>query len=208
MHSRKIQDIYDSYNIPPWLQDHMYRVALVSERLLKKTIHTDLDSDSIIEAALLHDMGNILKMNWNGTIELPLEEIEKWDKVKEVFRNKYGEDCDEATLQILDELNVNDPVKEIVTAMSRSLLHDDDSMNSKICHYADCHTTPYSIVTYEERINDIAKRYNKDSIYIQKALEHGQKLQKELFGDMPDFELEDRLETQKHWLSVIEIRQK
>ncbi len=208
MQSRKIQDIYNNYNIPPWLQDHMYRVALVSERLIKKSIHKDLDSDSIIEAALLHDMGNILKIKWDGTIDISTEEKSHWDKVKEDFRNKYGEDCDEATLQILGELNVNDRVKEIVSAMSRSILHDTDSLDSRICHYADCHTTPYSIVTYEERINDIAKRYNKDSIYIQKALEHGKKLQKELFGDMPDFLLEDRLETQKYWLSEIEIRQK
>ncbi|USN54769.1 MAG: HD domain-containing protein [Candidatus Peribacteria bacterium] len=60
--SHSIQDIYTQYQIPPSLQEHMLRVAAVAEQICLHSSQ-EIDHATIVTAALLHDMGNIIKFN-------------------------------------------------------------------------------------------------------------------------------------------------
>jgi len=58
----QILKIYEKYKILPALQQHMFRVASVAKMIAEHMV-IDVDIDCITKAALLHDMGNILKFN-------------------------------------------------------------------------------------------------------------------------------------------------
>ena len=59
---RKITDIYKEYKIMPSLQMHMLRVAAVT-KMIVDNYNMDLDKESLVVAALVHDLGNIVKMD-------------------------------------------------------------------------------------------------------------------------------------------------
>src|SRR3989344_2472976 len=101
----KITEIYEKYKIPPNLQLHQLRVAGVAS-IICDNFDKPLDKGSIITTCLLHDMGNILKFNFDI---FPEEFYGKqgrayWEKVKQEFKEKYGEDEHKATHAIAEEL--------------------------------------------------------------------------------------------------------
>jgi len=59
-----IQQIYDHYDIMPSLQLHMLRVTAVAAMIVE-SFNQPLDKNNIIKACLLHDMGNIVKFDFN-----------------------------------------------------------------------------------------------------------------------------------------------
>src|SRR3989344_1397907 len=110
----KIIEIYKKYKIPPNLQEHQLRVAAVALTICDN-FNSEIDKDSVIKAALLHDMGNIIKFDLSKFPEfLEPEGIEYWKRVKEEFRKKYGEDEHNATYEIAKEIGVNKFAFEII----------------------------------------------------------------------------------------------
>ena len=100
---RRIQDIYDKYQILPILREHQLRVAAVAKMLclnLKKPVKTE----QVVLACLFHDMGNIIKFDLKSFPEFyePLG-VAYWQKVKEDFIIKYGHDEHEANIAISKE---------------------------------------------------------------------------------------------------------
>ena len=88
----KIQKIYDDYKIMPQLQLHQLRVAGVAS-IIVDNFQEKLDKDAIVSAALLHDMGNIIKFNLNFFPDaLEPEGLDHWQSVKDEFILKYGPD--------------------------------------------------------------------------------------------------------------------
>ncbi len=59
---KTITEVYDDYLIVINLQEHQRRVAAVA-KLIAENFSGELDRNGVIEAALLHDMGNIIKFN-------------------------------------------------------------------------------------------------------------------------------------------------
>ena len=57
-----IQEIYTHYQIMPVLQQHMLRVAGVTD-LICQLAGDKVDSHNVVIAALLHDSGNIIKFD-------------------------------------------------------------------------------------------------------------------------------------------------
>ena len=66
----KIKDIYSKYNIPPNLQLHMFRVAAFADILCDNHKKVDFDKEIIIKSCLLHDLGNIIKFDFDNFPEL------------------------------------------------------------------------------------------------------------------------------------------
>ena len=80
----KIIDIYNKYHIPKTLQLHMLRVSACAMLILDNWNGNKLDKESIIKVSLLHDMGNIAKINDNP------ENDEKFALIRDKYIKKIG----------------------------------------------------------------------------------------------------------------------
>ncbi len=157
-----IQAVYDHYQLMPNLQLHQYRVAGVA-KLVCDSLSESVDTDNVIKACLLHDMGNILKFDLSAFPQfLEPQGLEYWQKVKADFSQKYGNDEHEATFVIAAELGVSERVFELIGAVGFDEIRADfesGDLGKMICEYADCRVAPLGVVSIEERLNDLEQRY-------------------------------------------------
>jgi 5'-deoxynucleotidase YfbR-like HD superfamily hydrolase len=163
---RTIQDVYQRYHIMANLQQHMLRVTGVAQQILSVLpVHKINESDrhDVLLAALLHDMGNILKFDLLKYPKfLEPEGLAHWQKVQAEFQKKYGPDEHTAVLQILDELGVSLRVQELVEAVGFLVAVENQQSNDmarKVAAYADMRVTPHGVVSLEERLRDLCERY-------------------------------------------------
>lgn len=173
----KIQDIYNQYTIMPSLQLHMLRVSAVAQLIcnsFKKKLpeeirdqvredNLQIDTENIIAACLLHDMGNILKFNMNILPEfLEPEGKGYWQNIKDQYQEKYGIDEHDATIQIVRELRVSDRIVELVDSFHFLRAKENAQTNDfgiKICAYSDMRVEPHYIVSLEGRLEEGRQRF-------------------------------------------------
>lgn len=156
----KILEIYKSYNIPQNIQDHQLKVASVAS-LIMDSQKSNFDNDLIITTCLLHDMGNIIKSDFDIFPEfLEPEGRSYWENVKKDFIEKYGQNEDKATQQIVKELKVDNRISK----MLENFKFKDEPKNIlekhvNLCIYSDLRVGPHGIITSKDRIDDAEKRY-------------------------------------------------
>ncbi len=174
----KIKEIYNEYQIPKHLQQHMYRVAavgLVINDFLNETIK--LDKDILTTAMLLHDVGNIIKFDLNSDL-LKEENIDNLKITKNIFIEKYGEDEHIATVKIIKEIGVNKKVIDILENISSSKIPstiNSDDWHRKVCSYSDFRVAPQGIVSITKRFDEIIKRYKGKNHELSDVEKTGQK---------------------------------
>lgn len=161
---RTIIEIYEAYHIPPWLQEHQLRVAAVGKLISERIVGVDVDS--VVTACLLHDMGNILKFDLRPEAVLasmvPPEQRQYWISVQREFQEKYGTDEHLATDMIVQEVGATDVVRELIQKMGFSKASDAlEGGNIQLCvvEYADKRVGPHGILSLEERMADVDRRY-------------------------------------------------
>lgn len=158
----KINEIYNKYHIVENLQNHMYRVAAVGSLIVDYLgSNIKLDKDIVIKTLLLHDLGNILKFDFNSDL-LNKEDVENLKKTREEFILKYGDNEHSVTQNIIREIGVSDKILEILENTGSSKVYsvvDSDNWYFKICSYADFRVAPYGVVSIDERFDDVVKRY-------------------------------------------------
>lgn len=161
---RNILEIYEHYKIMPNLSLHQLRVASVIYLICKNST-LEVDDNIAIQSGLLHDMGNIVKFDLNYFPEfLEPEGLKYWQNVQKEYFEKYGNDEHEATQKILKELGINKRVIEIDSKMIFGNLCIDKDSNDwelKLLHYADMRVGPFGIMSYDDRMEDARKRYEK-----------------------------------------------
>lgn len=156
-------EVYDKYEVPQNLREHMYRVAAVGlaiVELLKPEVA--LDKEIITQTLLLHDIGNLIKFDLDKDELLPVEERERLKKVQADFKAKYGNEEHVATQKIAAELGVPEKVQDILNNIGSSKVHltiESDDWYRKVCSYADFRVAPHGIVSINERWDDVIKRY-------------------------------------------------
>ncbi|MFW5866093.1 MAG: HD domain-containing protein [Nanoarchaeota archaeon] len=159
-----IDDIYDHFSIPFFLRTHMKTVASIGE-FLCRYLDTDLDSDCIVAALLLHDLGNVVKFDLDSSLSKQLcssKEKEQLQQLQSDLKVRYGKSAPEATKQMIEELGVPDKIKWLVDNanwINIENVRDGDSVELKICAYADYRVSPKCIVSLEERLADLRRRY-------------------------------------------------
>ncbi len=162
-----IQNIYDTYRIMPILQIHQLRVAAVAqyicEHMQKSNDGFIIDTDNIVTACLLHDMGNIIKFNLSYFPDTTKEKgLAYWQSVQKDFIETYGHDEHEASLSIAKELGVDNRVLELMDAIEFVKFEENEATEDyevKVCAYADMRVSPFKVVSIQERMEDGAKRY-------------------------------------------------
>ena len=163
----KIIDIYEKFGVPPNLQDHMLRVCGIVEYIEKHWVGKTVDWNSTKRIALLHDLGNIVKFDFDKHPEFLGEEqknIEHWKIVQSEIVQKYGVDDDEVTKKMLIELGVDGESIEIIFSkrFGNSVeVKNSDNWVLKVMYYADLRTLPFGIGSLESRISDIKDRMPK-----------------------------------------------
>lgn len=161
--TKTIQEIYTTYIIPPNVVRHMKQVAAVGMFCISNWTGPQLDNTSLIEALLLHDLGNIIKFKQPFMGELT-ENLEYWIKVQEEYKQKYGNDVHHATISILKDIHVLPSCINIVEGMKTiAMEHNIVNMwEAKIGDFCDTCVTPQGIEGFDARVQDLVTRYNLD----------------------------------------------
>ncbi len=159
--SRKIIDIYKEYKILSFLQTHMFRVTAVAS-LICDNLGESVNKEEIISACLIHDMGNIIKMEMHVFPEVfNPEGIEYWEEIKKEYIAKYGKNESEANVLIAKEL-VSNAIVELVVSFGypKAVQNMEGSdWGKKICIYSDMRVAPLGVLSLRERIDEGRKRY-------------------------------------------------
>ncbi len=163
-----ILEVYKKYNIMPNLQLHQLRVAAVASLICKNLKDKrQVDTNEIVTSCLLHDMGNILKFDLTFFPEFAQPEgLEYWQKVKNNFGKKYGENEYIATQNIIKEISSSENVLEnsSKTGFSKALLVlESENFSWMICCYADMRVGPHGILSLRERTEDGKKRHKRNN---------------------------------------------
>lgn len=160
---RTIGDVYEEYKIMPQLQLHQLRVAAVAF-LLCDARDEPVDTRDVVLACLFHDMGNIIKSNFDhfpDSFRGP-QPRSHWEAVKEEYIRKYGPNTHQATLKIAEELKLPPAVRQLIDEISFSRLEqtrDEGTISQKITEYADLRVGPHGVISLGARIDDIRARY-------------------------------------------------
>lgn len=161
-----IRDIYETYEVPPWLQTHQVRVAVVG-KIVAEVSTQDIDSNLIISTCLLHDIGAIVKFDFGPLLQdkmkglCPAADLPHWIAVQEKIRARYGHEEHEATGNIIAELGFTDALA-LFGDMGFSEMHRilaAGNRTAMIAQYADMRVGPYGILPLEERVNEVIERY-------------------------------------------------
>lgn len=187
-----IQKIYEKYNIMPSLQLHLYRVAAVASMICDNWKGNEkIYKDEIITACLLHDIGNIIKFDLSFKPELlEPEGLEYWQKVKDEFMQKYGNEEHEATYKIAEEIGIGKRSIEILKGigfMKTVINYKGKDYSKKIAAYSDSRAGIEGILSIEERIRTARERFiaNKGSSCSDEVFERNivliKKMEKQIF---------------------------
>jgi hypothetical protein len=162
----QIQEIYKKYELPPNLQQHMLRVAALAELIYQDFTDSKLiNKKTVITACLLHDLGNIIKFDFDNFPELlgaELKNLEHWRQVKAKLIQEYGPDEDVATIKMVKELGVSTEVLFLVENWgfkNFSRIAQSNNWNWKLAVYCDHRISPQGLVTLEENLANKQKRY-------------------------------------------------
>jgi hypothetical protein len=142
----------------------MLRVAAVAQ-IVCDSMNVPVDRENILATCLLHDMGNIIKIEMTYYPEtFQPEGVPYWQSVKDEYISKYGKNETEATRMIVKEVDREDLMPYIDTFgfpnWKKNLESED--LNKKICFYVDQRVAPKNIVSIKGRLEEGAKRYHKN----------------------------------------------
>lgn len=160
-----IKQAYRKYKIPPNLQLHMKRAAAVGAFIIDHwSSQTALLEREIIEALLLHDMGNIIKFDFRLSHLLGEEEknLEYWKSVQADFKQKWGNEHI-ATMEIAKEIGISEKTLKLLEQMGSSNLSEvfkSGDWSAKISCYCDFRVSPTGIVSVNQRFDELIERYH------------------------------------------------
>lgn len=157
----KIRQIYEKFSTPTFLRSHMLRVGMVAQFICDHWAEDGFDKDKVIRLALVHDLGNVVRLNLDLKNTYQTESIEYLRNLKEVTIVKYGDNDDEATKKMLKEIGVQEDfvryifLKQFARAID---IEESDDWLLKILLYSDMRVLPDRIGTLEERLDEAKNR--------------------------------------------------
>ncbi len=160
-----ISKIYKHYGVPLNLQNHMLRATAMAKLLCENWTGPLINQENIITTMLIHDVGNIAKMDFNNhdTLLEENKDIVYWQNIKQEFIRKYGTDDHIATFNIASELGLGSRI--LWLAINKIFVHNEmiaasNDCELKICAYSDQRTDPYGIVSLKDRFDELKRRHS------------------------------------------------
>ena len=145
----------------------MLRVTSVALFIVKNWKGPELNPETLKTMLLLHDVGNIVRFDFEKHPEFLGDEVKRidfWKKRQKENIVKYGTDDHEATVSMLNELGISEETKERIYQMGYWNVKEVKNSTDwylKIALYADLRVGPFGILTLQERIDDIHTRIEK-----------------------------------------------
>ena len=158
-----IIEIYKKYHLPENLQMHMLRVAACSNLIIDNWNGPDIDKQAIIRVSLLHDMGNMVKIQENESKDV------EFLKIRKKYFDKYGTNDHEINLEIGKQEGLTEQELTILDG-KRSRKNEEtlksNSYERKICAYCDQRVAPDGVVSIKERLEDAKVRYKNKPLSV------------------------------------------
>jgi len=162
---RTIEEIFKEYRTPLNLQRHMYRVAGIAQLIINHWNGPVIDRNRIIRVLLLHDIGNIVKVDFDKfpqSLEEEKYNVKYWRIVQTEYIEKYGKDDHAVSAAIAKEVGLSP--KELKLMDSKIFIKNDiivrsSDYNLKISAYADQRAAPNSVLPILERLLEAKERY-------------------------------------------------
>jgi putative nucleotidyltransferase with HDIG domain len=146
----------------PNLQEHQLRVAAVAQQICD-SLQITVDTQTVVTACLLHDMGNIIKFDLGQFPKfLEPEGRDYWEGVKADFIKHYGPSEHEASMAIARELGVSGEILDCIESIDfgEAIVNAKSfKLEPKICDNADLRVGPHGVVSIDERLEEGRKRY-------------------------------------------------
>ncbi|KXK11089.1 MAG: hypothetical protein UZ22_OP11002000471 [Microgenomates bacterium OLB23] len=167
----QVTNIYDHYHVPPILRTHMYSVAALAMHVINNLSHPidTANTHLVVQACLLHDVGNIVKFDLDNSDLLIKEDAASLSKLKEEFAQRFGADDHEATIAMLKELNVSQEVLDVLIP-SRTMEEAFQRLKSDArfgyYFYADFRVAPTGVVSLDDRVDELLARYRGRDGYL------------------------------------------
>lgn len=165
---KNIGKIYDQLNTPRSLREHMVRAASAADYVCEHyTSKEPMDRDDIIAVLLLHDVGNIAKMDFSSEFNKKMfahdaKGIEYWANAKEQILKKYKtKDDHELTQRMCEELKLNDRVMYLID--QKIFLNNDTTLKQDdwdlwVSAYIDQRIGPDGIMGLKARLDESRAR--------------------------------------------------
>jgi len=174
-----IKELFDKFEVMPQLVEHQLRVGAVGQILAQNWIYpirptssggAKVDVELTTKLCLLHDMGNIVKFDLSDEAQREAQfgktgNLPYWRKVQAKYRDKYGRDAHAATKGVLAEAGLSELIhyidEEAELYFSEAGPKELATTNpaTVILMYADMRVKPEGVVSYQERVDDLQKRY-------------------------------------------------
>lgn len=196
---KNINEIYAKYPVPKNLQEHMLRAASVAEKIGDNWIGKEkINKEDIVASLLLHDLGNIVKFDLKTETGLKIigdevKRLDYWKKRKQETIDKYGDDDHIVSKAMCLELNVSKRVIDIIEKHvfnnNENTLKEND-FDIKIAAYSDQRIGPFSIMSLEDRFNELRERYknrinqNTNNSKIDLFIDCAFKIEKQIFENL------------------------
>jgi len=158
-----IRKVYEEYQVPKNLQEHMLRVGALASILTDNWLNDDIDRFSIIQACLLHDIAKPMNFDLAKQAQFGMSpaEIDKLEKLQNRLKVRYGTDEHTATVGIIKDLGCNSTTVRIVDNLEWSYIPRVMSANdieSLIAIYCDMRIGLKGILTLDDRLADLKTR--------------------------------------------------
>jgi hypothetical protein len=143
--------VYDRYSVPAGLRAHMLRVAGVATIILDHWQGSSVDRGSLIRVLLLHDIGNVVKMDDPGVAAVRLR-----------YEQRYGADDHQVSLDIGREIGLSDAELDLMSRkvfLRNDQTRDGPDCAAKIGAYADQRVAPSGVLPLLERLAEGVARY-------------------------------------------------
>ena len=147
----------------------MLRVAAVGSLVCENWIGPKINKEDIIAVLLIHDLGNIVKMDFESEAGLKLigderKRIDYWKQVKREVIEKYGSDDHIVSEKMVDELWISERLKFI---LENHVFNNNEATvkyndwGTKITAYADQRVGPFGVLSLKQRFRDLKERYSQ-----------------------------------------------
>ena len=157
--------LYRRLEIPPNLQRHMLRVAAVATLVWRHWRGDKLDGARVIRVLLLHDLGNIVKCDYQAMPEMLEEEqpnVAHWRQVQRRYLARFGPDAALATSTLAHACGLDGRERALLAGMdfwrTREASKGDD-YEVMLAAYADHRVSPFGVVSQRARFAEAVARY-------------------------------------------------
>ena len=163
--SETANDLYTEWRVPPNLQRHLLTVAAVADAVLDAWFGPPIDRNRILRVLLLHDIGNVVKSDFDNQPNLLEEEqdrIDHWKHVQAEMIDRFGKDDHVASHRIAEIIGLSRDELALLDAkifIKNDLTRESTDYELKLAAYADQRVAPHGVMGLLDRLSEAKERY-------------------------------------------------